>query len=261
MRPGEARSLEGATGHAAGVPDPDEVFAQPRLADVYDALDADRSDLDVYVATVHELRARSVADIGCGTGTLACLLAKEGVEVVGVDPAAAMLAVAQRKDGAERVRWIHGTAADLPRRGFDLAVMTGNVAQVFLEDDDWAETLRAVHGAVRPGGHLVFETRRPEREAWLEWNREQSFTVTDIDGVGRVESWYDLLDVSLPFVTFRGTIAFLADGAELRSDSTLRFRTSEELADSLQVAGFRVIDVRDAPDRPGKELVFLAERP
>jgi ubiquinone/menaquinone biosynthesis C-methylase UbiE len=239
---------------------PDRIFDHPRLADVYDHLDSDRSDLDVYLSMVRELGARSVADIGCGTGTLACLLAKEGIEVVGVDPAAAMLAVARRKEGADQVRWVQGVAADLPQLPVDLAVMTGNVAQVFLEDSEWAETLAAVHRLLRPGGHFVFESRRPERQAWLEWNHEESFTRVAIDGVGGVEIWYDVLDVSLPFVTFRSTIVFEADGTELTSESTLRFRSSHELVDSLSAAGFGVADVRDAPDRPGKEYVFIAVR-
>jgi hypothetical protein len=66
--------------------------------------------------------------------------------------------------------------------------------------------------------------------------------------------------VSLPFVTFRGTFAFHADGTTLTSDSTLRFRTRDEIVASLEVARFRVDEVREAPDRPGKEYVFLAIR-
>jgi hypothetical protein len=42
-------------------------------------------------------------------------------------------------------------------------VMTGNVAQVFLTDEDWARALQGIAAALRPGGYLVFETRRPER--------------------------------------------------------------------------------------------------
>src|SRR4051794_37024849 len=124
---------------------PDRVFDEPRLAEVYDHLDSDRSDLDAYLAVVRELGARSVVDIGCGTGTFACLLANAEFEVVGVDPAAAMLAVAGGKDGADRVRWVCGVAADLPPIEVDLATMTANVAQVFLTDSEWTETLDAAH--------------------------------------------------------------------------------------------------------------------
>ena len=62
-------------------------------------------------------------------------------------------------------------------------------------------------------------------------------------------------------VTFRATIVFHEDGTELTSDSTLRFRTHDEIIESLDAADFRVDDVREAPDRPGKEYVFLAARP
>ena len=153
---------------------PDRIFDEPRLADIYDQLDPDRSDLAVYASIARELGAQSAVDIGCGTGTLACLLAEEGLDVVGLDPAAAMLAVARVKPGAERVRWVHGVAADLPAMQADLATMTGNVAQVFLDEDEWAETLRAAHRVLKPGGWLVFEARRPEREVWLDRHHRAS---------------------------------------------------------------------------------------
>lgn len=236
---------------------PDRVFDEPRLADIYDELDPDRSDLDAYSELVAECGASSVVDIGCGTGTLACLLAAEGIEVVGVDPSAAMLAVAARKEHADLVRWIHGVAADVLPHQSDLAVMTGNVAQVFLDDSEWADTLHAVRQMLRPGGWFVFETRRPERKGWLEWNPEDSYSETEIPGVGVVASWYELLEVELPLVTFRATIRFPDDGSELVSDSTLRFRSRNEIVDSLRTSGFTVADIRQAPDRPAKEFVVL----
>jgi 2-polyprenyl-3-methyl-5-hydroxy-6-metoxy-1,4-benzoquinol methylase len=79
-------------------------FDDPRIAAVYDILDADRSDLDVYASIVTELGATSVLDLGCGTGIFAIRLAAGGLEVTGVDPAGAMLAVARAKPGADRVR-------------------------------------------------------------------------------------------------------------------------------------------------------------
>ena len=130
---------------------PDPIFAQQRLADIYDALDPDRGDLDAYAAIVAELRAGSVLDLGCGTGELAVRLAAAGIDVTGVDPAAASLAVARAKPHAQAVRWLLGDATALPAMQVDLAVMVGNVAQVFLGDDDWASMLRGVGGGRRPG--------------------------------------------------------------------------------------------------------------
>ncbi|MGK2948822.1 MAG: class I SAM-dependent methyltransferase [Acidimicrobiales bacterium] len=235
----------------------DPIFADPRLAALYDPLDADRSDLEHYLRLADELGARSVADLGCGTGTFACLLAERGVEVVAVDPAAASLDVARAKPGADRVRWVHGDARHLPRDELDLVTMTGNVAQVFLTDDDLVATLRAARGALRPGGRVVFEVRDPGREAWRSWNRAASHRRTDVLGVGVVESWVELLDVSLPLVSFRWTYRFDPSGEVVTSDSTLRFRSRQEVERCVAASGLVVEEVRDAPDRPGLEWVFL----
>ncbi|MBO3086469.1 class I SAM-dependent methyltransferase [Cellulomonas fengjieae] len=238
----------------------DDIFEVPRLAQLYDPLDPDRGDLDVYVALVDELGARSVLDVGCGTGTFALMLAQRGLDVVGLDPARASLDVARAKPGADAVRWLEGDATALPPLQVDLATMTGNVAQVFVTDEDWARTVTAVREALRPGGHLVLETRVPEREAWRGWTREATHRVADVAGVGRVEAWGEVTDVVGELVTFRWTWVFESDGAVLTSDSTLRFRDRAAVEGSLTEAGFEVVDVREAPDRPGMEMVFVASR-
>jgi len=238
---------------------PTNVIEHPRLAAVYDALDPDRSDLDAYVAIAEEQGARRVLDVGCGTGTFALLLAARGVEVVGVDPSRAFLDVARAKPGADRIRWIHGDAGDLPPFVADLATMTANVAQSIVSETDWGRTLRGIHDALGRSGRLVFETRDPGFEAWRTWNRDDSYCVTEIDGVGKVESWHDVTDVSGALVSFRSTCMF-ADGEAVVSESTLRFRTRSEVEADLTEQGYLLEEVRDAPDRPGRELVFVARR-
>lgn len=209
---------------------------------------------------VAEFSVSSVLDIGCGTGSFALLLAERGIDVIGVDPAGASLDVARDKPGASRVRWIHGSAGDLPALTVDLVTMTANVAQAIVSSSDWTDTLAAAYAALRPGGRLVFETRVPARRAWEQWTREHTYSIDDVPGVGRVESWTDLLDVDVPLVSFRGTYVFESDGAVLTSDSTLRFRERDEVEVDLREQGFVVDEVRDAPDRPGREYVFLARR-
>lgn len=139
-------------------------------------------------------------------------------------------------------------------------LMTGNVVQVFLTDEDLAQALQAIRAALRPRGHLVFETRRPERRAWEEWAANPGPVLLDIPGAGPVEQRLEVTAVRLPLVSFRYTYTFLADGAVIISDSTLRFRGRDEVESSLAATGHRVLDVREAPDRPGRELVFIAER-
>lgn len=239
---------------------PDAIFAHPRLARVYDAFDGNRDDLTAYLDIADELGADRVLDVGCGTGCLAILLAESGRTVLGVDPAQASLEIARSKDGTARVTWVHGDATTLPMFGADLVVMTGNVAQVFRTDDDWTQALQGIRTALGPGGHLVFETRRPERRAWEEWAADAAPVVLDIPGIGSVEQRREVTDVSLPLVSFRYTYRFLADGAVVISDSTLRFRRRGEVESSLIANGYRVLEMREAPDRPGREFVFIAQR-
>jgi SAM-dependent methyltransferase len=197
--------------------------------------------------------------VGCGTGTFALMLAERGLDVIGVDPSQAMLDVATGKDGAERVRWLHGDATALPPLQVDLATMTANVAQAIAAPADWDATLRGVHEALSPGGRLVFETRDPAARAWEAWTRAESYAATDILGVGVVRSWHELTDVQEPLVSFT-TVVLFPDGERVTSESTLRFRARDEVESDLAAHGYAVEDVRDAPDRPGRELVFVARR-
>ena len=234
------------------------MFDDPRLAALYDAFDGERSDLVAYVAIADDLRSRRVLDLGCGTGSYALLLARRGFEVVGVDPAAASLAVAMKKPGAQTVRWLCCDGTALPPMEADLVTMTGNVAQAITDPHTWNETLTNIHHVLTPGGHLVFETRDPEDCAWEAWSRHTTRQVVTVPNIGTVESWTQVTNVELPLVTFTTTFVFHEDGETRTSGSTLRFRGREEVERDLAAHGYEIIDVRGAPDRPGRELVFIA---
>jgi SAM-dependent methyltransferase len=218
-------------------------YVDRRLVELYDRDNPRGADTDYYLHLATDLDAHRIIDLGCGTGLLTReLAAVDGRHVVGLDPAAAMLAVARRQPGAERVRWIEGDASVLgtPEAAeADLAVMTGNVAQVFLDDAEWAATLRAIHAALRPGGHLAFESRNPDDRAWERWNRDATFERID-SPFGPMECWLELVDVGDGRVRFEGHNVFSATGEVVVAGSELRFRSHAELAESLTSAGFAV---------------------
>ena len=238
----------------------DPIFSNTRLVEIYDAFDGPRSDLDHYLAITRELKAKSVLDVGCGTGCFACMLSEQGFDVIGVEPAQSSLDRARKKPFADKVRWILGDSSSLPfLMEVDLAVMTGNVAQVFLTNDEWMSNLVAIRRALRSGGHIVFEVRDPAQQAWLQWTRENTYQRIEVPNIGPVEGWCDLTNVSDGAVSFRWTYAFEADGQVFTSDSTLCFREKDEIINSLEKSGYTLKDIRDAPDRPRKEFVFIAE--
>lgn len=239
-------------------------YADPRLVELYDLENTRGADTDFYVRLAAELGSRRILDLGCGTGLLTRELATEGRQVTGVDPAPAMLAFARRQPGAERVQWIEGDSSALGTPEADLVIMTGNVAQVFLDDAEWAATLRNIYTALRPGGHLAFESRNPDDRAWERWNRAATYAQFDSPN-GPMESRLDLVSVGNGRVRFEGRNVFNATGEVLVVSSELRFRNRAELADSLINSGFSVEHVYGDWQRgplvsTSRIMVFLARR-
>ncbi len=192
-------------------------------------------------------------------------LAGYGWNVTGVDPAPAMLAYARRQPDAHLVRWVDGDASKLGTPAADLAIMTGNVAQVFLEEADWHFTLHQIYDALRPGGYVAFESRNPEARGWERWNREATFERTLLPH-GPMTCWVEVVSVEDGKVHFQGHNVFTETGEHLVADSTLRFRTHEEISSSLTQVGFKVNQVyggwrREPFSRESQIMVFVAQRP
>jgi len=71
----------------------------------------------------------------------------------------------------------------------------------------------------------------------------------------------DTTEIDGPLIGICSTFGFASDGTTVTSNSTLRFREREEVETDLAECGFEAPDVRDAPDRPGREYVVVARRP
>ena len=146
--------------------------------DAYHALAAsyDRLTNDVdYAQTVgfykqilsrEGLRPETAVDLACGTGSVALLLAREGLRVTGVDMSEEMLTVAQQK------------ACELPQpplfvcqklqelrlpRGVDLAVCALDSLDYILDPADCWEAIRRAYKALNPGGIFIFDVNTPEK--------------------------------------------------------------------------------------------------
>jgi ubiquinone/menaquinone biosynthesis C-methylase UbiE len=97
-----------------------------------------------------------ILDVGCGTGYLLRRLADrcpDAAELIGVDPARAMIAAARAAAAGDRLQWLEGTAEELPfpEGSFDLVVSTTSF-------DHWADQqagLRECARVLTPGGRLV----------------------------------------------------------------------------------------------------------
>ena len=126
----------------------------------FDALAAQGHDVHGEAAFVLRLAPRSVLDAGCGTGRVAIELSRRGVEVVGVDVDAAMLATARSR--APDLGWVEADLAALDLgRTFDVVVLAGNVL-LFVDQGAQPAVVARSAAHLAPGGALVtgFSLRR-----------------------------------------------------------------------------------------------------
>jgi SAM-dependent methyltransferase len=241
-------------------------FTDPRLVAIYDAINAygPGEQPDFYGQVAAGIPARTIVDLGCGTGLLTRELAQRGHAMIGVDPSREMLAVARRGPYGDRVQWIDGDATDIGTPGADLAIMSGHVAQFFVTDEAWDTALGALRAALRPGGTLAFESRNPDNREWDRWTRAIARSVHD-RVAGSIRTWSEVVDVTASVVSYENHYVFVATGEDLVSSARLRFRTLAELTASLADAGFAIEHVYGtwasgpvAPENP--ELIIVAPR-
>lgn len=218
----------------------DALYDDPDLVSFYDLENGWGADFDFCARLVEG--AKSVLDLGCGTGELAVALA-EGRAVVGADPAGAMLEVARRRPGGERVTWIEGDARSLVLgRRFDLVLLTGHAFQVFLTAEDQRAVLTTIARHLNPRGRFLFDSRNPTFEAWKRWGPEESRRALTHPEFGAVEAWNEAQhDAATGIVTYETHYRVAETGRHLAARSQIRFTPKEELETLISEAGLHVI--------------------
>ena len=240
----------------------DDAYRDVDLVGLYDLDNPDGEDHAYYRALADEVDARSIVDVGCGTGLLTRSLAGPGRTVIGVDPSRTMLDYARQQPGSESVTWIHGDAGALAPTGTaDLAICTGNA--IMHVGQELPSTLTSLAGALRSGGTLSFETRNPSDRGWERWTREATYGER-VTPIGHLREWLEVTDVSDGRVVFDAHNVF-PDGEDRVYTSVLFFRTAEELERELALAGFTDVgwtgDWHGAPvDDKSRFFVLRARR-
>ena len=141
------------------------------LASSYDRLTNDvdyQQTVEFYkkILARENFHPRTAVDLACGTGSVALILAREGLEVTGVDLSEEMLTVASQKalEQKNRPMFVCQPLQELRLpRGVDLAVCALDSLDYILDPKDCREAIDRVYKVLNPGGVFIFDVDPPEQ--------------------------------------------------------------------------------------------------
>lgn len=238
------------------------------LAASYDRLTNDvdyRAVVDFYwqILEVERLSPRTAADLACGTGSVAILLAEKGLKVTALDMSEEMLSVASQKaqDMTAPPLFICQKLQELRLpKGVDLAVCALDSMDYILDPADCWEAIRRIYRVLNPGGCFIFDVNTPEKLRAMDG---QVFLDED-DDVYCV--WRGAFDEETNICSYGMDIFQRAGGVWHRSfeEHCEYAYSAEELTGYLRQAGFTDIAVYadrrlEAPG-PGEQRIYLKAR-
>lgn len=240
----------------------------------YDLIDelADFDDYDFYRLLI-ESNPGPVLDLGCGTGRILLPLAREGIEVHGLDSSEAMLAICQGKLDSENLS-VSLVQADIRQfalnERFATILIPGFSIQMLLEEDELDSCLKSCLEHLSPGGQVVIPTYFPWEmldsgldETPLTKRRESA-----VDGNGqRFVAWQgwqiDKLEQQLTLKNRFQRVG--ADGVILEEDRamTIRWHLPYEMQSRLANRGFSEIALygdfsADPPEPDSESIIYVA---
>ncbi len=139
-------------------------------ANYYDLIykDKDYAGESAFVSKIlreHGDEIGSIAELGCGTGQHACLLADIGYTVHGIDRSAGMVALAQQRkqqmiiDRASRISFLEADIRDYQdTRKFDAVISLFHVMSYQTSNDDIASAFATAKRLLRSGGIFLFDS-------------------------------------------------------------------------------------------------------
>lgn len=200
-----------------------------------------------------------VLDIGSGTGQFAPLLAEwHGLDVIGVEPADAMRAEAERKNHHSHVRYFAGDAARLPVG--DASCGAAWYSTVIHHIPDLPAAAREARRVLVAGAPVLIRSAFPGRTGRISLFRyfpEAARVVETFPSIEQVERDFGTAGFALeavrpvPQVSVRN-LEEMRRRAALRADTTLLGITDEAFE-----AGMRRLDAAIAAGDPAADADFL----
>jgi len=229
------------------------------LASSYDGLMVDgsyrkRADWLEKLFRKSRIPVRNVLDLACGTGTIACLLAERGYQVIATDASEEMLTQAAMKAAVLEENAPLFLLQSMPRlrltEPVDAVVSTLDSLNYLTREKDIRETFCRVYRWLKPGGQFIFDVNTP-------------YKLRRMDGQMYMDETEDTYCVWRTFFSERTQCCtYQVDLFQLNEDDSWerefeehkeRAWTEEQLRTYLEAAGFENIIIRgDMSLRPPK---------
>lgn len=237
------------------------LYSDPELAQFYEVNDHNRLDYDVISKLAKG--ARSVLDLGCGTGVLSARLAKNA-DVVAVDPAGAMLDIARQRYAEMNIDWIEEDARDLRLdRKFDLIVLSGHAFQVFLTKEDQCQVLNTIAEHLTDEGRFVFDSRNPYFSASKERIKAETIRKFEHSQLGEVEAWNEsAYDVHSGVLTYSNSYRLVGASEIKTAQEQIKYTPKTTLMELMDEAGLDIIqcfgDWDETPfQKTSREIILI----
>ena len=205
-----------------------------------------------------------ILDLACGTGSLCCVLAGRGYDMIGVDISADMLSVAAEKAARQNldIRFLCQSMTEFELYGtVDAVISTLDAVNYLTDPADLVKTFKLVKNYLNPGGLFIFDINTRYK---LENILGSNTFVFDEDDV--FYTWENEYDRKKHISTLYFTFFTRENGKYRRIDEThiQRAYNYEEITAALEEAGLTLAGMYglfgfEQPKQDCEKAVFIAK--
>lgn len=202
------------------------------------------------------LQPSKVLEVACGTGTMCRALAREGVEVVGVDRSGEMILEAERLSAGLAIRYSAQDASEFSLfEEFEAAFCFFDSLNNILDSERFSAALSRVYGHLCPGGLFLFDmnTAYAFEQKMFDQTQPDSDSPVQYSWVGDWEPNSRICTITMDFRTPEGSFQ------EIHRQ---RAYPIEQVRSAMEQAGFEQIEFFDAytlnPTRPKSDRIHVA---
>lgn len=205
-----------------------------------------------FLAKVFKKYARkkylSILDLGCGTGSHALILAKQGNEVTGVDLSDRMIKLAEEKAKGTgiKVDFRQGDVRNVSlNKKFDIVLLMFNVIGYQITNQDLVSTFKTANRHLKKGGILIFDCWfGPAVLKQMPGSRKKIIKKSNREKL--IKSSASVLDILNQTVDIKYQVLRVLEGKvfdKVKETHKIRFLFPQEIKYFLEEAGFRSLEI------------------